>query len=237
MKKVIMLLLIVFLFTGCADVNYDLRIAKDLSVNESVNISATEKYFNNFYMNLPITIVKGSYENMDLMSPLVKNKYSYELKKDNLPYPSVFVQKKYSSISDYAVSTIFKGQSFEKINISEDNNLITLNATDFIKYAPEDSGGDSDNYFPVSKLNVNITLPFVVTNNNADKVIQKTNTYIWYINEETTNKEINLVFDKTKIYINNISLYISIVILVLIILVGIIYVCKLIKKNKSNNYV
>ena len=94
MKKTILLLL-PFLLTGCASVNYNLVINKDLSVSEEVNISATKEYFDGFYMNLPITIVEEAYNNPQINDLLKQNNYSYELRKDNRPYPSVFVNQKF----------------------------------------------------------------------------------------------------------------------------------------------
>lgn len=233
MKK-ILILIIPFLVTGCATVDYNLKIEKDLSVVESANISATKEYFNNFYKHLPITIVKGSYENDELMSPIKANNYLYELKKDNTPFPSVFVSKTFNNIEDYSKNTIFKGQSFNEINVSSNDNLVTIKTEGFNKYKPEDSGEDN-NRFPVSNLAISIKLPYVVTNSNADKVNRRDNIYTWIINEKTTEKEINITFDKTKIYIYNIIMYISLVIIAIIAIVMLIIFLKIRKRNKENN--
>lgn len=237
MKKNILIIFCCIFLTGCASVNYNLDIQKNLSVEEKVNISATKEYFDNFYMNLPITIVRDIYENADLLAPLKNNNYKYELKKDNYPYPSVFISKKYSNLNEYASKTIFKGQSFNEIFISSENNLITLKATDFMKYAPEDSSGGDDDRYPVSNLSINIRVPYVVKENNADKVDKSTNTYTWNIDEETLDKEINITFDKNKIYIYGKSFYISLGIIIILIIVVLIYIIKKIKKNRKNNFV
>jgi len=233
MKKTI-LLLIPFLLTGCAAVNYNLVIDKDLMVEEEVNISATKDYFDGFYMNLPITIVEEAYNNTKINNLLKQYNYSYELRKDNRPYPSVFVHQKFELLNSYSNNTIFKGQVFNNIIVTSDNNLITLNANGFITYAPDDSDGDIDRY-PVSNLNINIKLPYVVTDNNADSVDSKKNIYTWKINEDTKDKEIKLTFDKTKIYVYNIGFYISLLVAILITIAGTIIIIKLIKRSKNNN--
>ena len=235
MKK-ILILLIPFLLTGCASVQYNLNINKDLNVVEEVNISATKEYFNDYYMNLPITIVRRAYNNDEVMKPIKENGYTYELRKDNNPYPSVFVSKKYDSLNDYTNNMVFKGQSFDEIFVTEDNNLINIKTKGFNQYAPDDSGDDNNRY-PISDLSINISLPFVVTNNNADKYNAKTNTYIWLINEKTQDKEINITFDKTRIYIYNLYFYIGLGIFVIIVIIGLYFVLKVIRKNKMLNQI
>ena len=234
MKKII-IMLIPFLLTGCARVTYDLKIEKDMKVVENVNMSATKEYFDNYYMNLPITIIKRAYENDVTMSYLKNNNYFVELREYNYPFPSIFASKKYNSLEEYVTNTVYKGQSFEEIFVEQNDDLVTLKTKNFIKYLPDDSNGDIDYRFPISKLSVNITLPFVVNESNADKIEKSTNTYIWYINEDTEEKEINITFDKNKIYIYNFSLYISIIVIIIVTTVLVIYVVKTVTKNKKNN--
>ena len=233
MKKIV-ILLIPFLLTGCVSAKYNLNIESDLSIKEEINISATKEYFNDFYMDFPLTMVKEAYNNTELMSPIKQNGYSYELKEDNVPYPSVFVSKKYETLTSYSTDTIFKGQLFQEIFVTEDNNLITLKTSDFTPYAPDDSDGDM-NKFPISDCEITIKLPFIATENNADKYDAKTNTYTWVINKKTKDKEINITFDKTRIYIYNLVFYISIGILFVLIGIGIYFGLRIKNKNKYNN--
>ncbi len=233
MKKFI-LLLIPFILTGCASVQYNLKIDKELTINEEVNITATKDYFDGFYMDLPITIVQEAYNNQTFNNILKDHNYSYELKKDNLPYPSVFVQKKYNSLNEYVNDTVFNNQVFDKISITTKDNYITLKTNNFIKYDSDDGDGSLDR-FSISDLYFNITIPYVVTDNNADKYKASTNTYTWVIDEKTEDKEIKITFDKTRIYIYNIGLYISIGIAILLIIIGICLILKMRRKNKKMN--
>ena len=50
MKKKILILLIPFLLTGCASVNYELDIDKNINVSEKVKITATSDFFNIYYI-------------------------------------------------------------------------------------------------------------------------------------------------------------------------------------------
>lgn len=231
MKKKLLILFIPFLLTGCASVNYKLDINKDFNVTEKVNISATSSYFSNFYRNFPITIVKEFYNDADIQKKLNDNNYSHYINEKNVKYPEVVVSKTYSSLNEYKDSTIFVNQVFKSIKIITTDDLMTINITDFIPYVIDT---DSDTY-PVSKLEVAVKLPFVATSNNADKYDAKTNTYKWSIDSSTKEKSIEITFDKNKVYVYNIVMYISIFILVLIILIIIILALKMQNKNRINN--
>ena len=229
-KKIIFVIVLCFLITGCASVDYNINIQKDLTVIEEVNISATKDYFDNFYMNLPITIVNEAY-NSFWMDSVKENNYKYELRKNNRPYPSVYVSKKYNSLAEWSDKTIFKNQSFEDVVISNKENLMTIKSINFLPYVDD----QTDIRFSISDLVINIKLPYVVTNSNADKINERTNTYTWLINEKTEDKVIDITFDKTKIYVYNYYMYISLLILILIIIVLIIIIIRYRIKNKTNN--
>ena len=231
MKKKILILLIPFLLTGCASVNYELDIDKNINVSEKVKITATSDFFNIYYKNLPITIVKEFYNDSDIQNKLNSNNYKHEINQGNTKYPEVIVSKEYKSLEEYSQNTIFKNQVFENVIITTNDNLITLQTVNFKKYTTDD---DSDSY-PVSKLAISIKSPYVVVENNADKHDKKTNAYIWLVDSSTENKEIKITFDKNKIYIYNIIMYISLFVIILIILTMIIIGFKMHKKNVINN--
>lgn len=231
MKKKILILLIPFLLTGCASVNYELDIDKNIKVSEKVKITATSDFFNIYYKNLPITIVKEFYNDSDIQNKLNSNNYKHEINQENTKYPEVIVSKEYKSLEEYSQNTIFKNQVFENIIVTTNDNLITLQTVNFKKYTTDD---DSDSY-PVSKLAISIKSPYVVVENNADKHDKKTNAYIWLVDSSTENKEIKITFDKNKIYIYNIIMYISLFVIILIILTMIIIGFKMHKKNVINN--
>lgn len=232
LRRIVLIIAITLTLTGCVNADYNLTINKDLSVLENVNISATKEYFDSFYMNLPVTIVEENY-NSDWINPLKENNYKYELRKNNYPYPSVFVEKKYNNLNEYSQKTVFLEQSFEDLIIKTNNNLYQIQTVNFLPYVED----QTDEGFPISNLSINIKLPFVVTESNADKIDKSTNTYTWIIDEETKDKEINITFDKSKIYIYNISWYISLIIIIVISIVTLIIVIINVKKNKNNNRV
>ena len=232
MKK-ILILLIPFFLTGCASVNYNLEIEKNLEVSEEVFITGTTDYFNNFYKNYPLTIVEEWYQSERILNTLNENNYNHKIITDEVTYPGVLVKKKYNSLTEYSNNTIFKDQTFEKIYSITNDNLITIKAVDFLPYLED----ETDARYAISNLSINIKVPYVVVNHNADKYNKQTNTYTWAITEKTDEKEIELTFDKNKVYVYNLVMYISMFILCLVIVAIIFVVRKYIKKSKINNQI
>ena len=191
-------------------------------------MTGTTEFFSNYFKNLPITIVKDMLNTNDRSETLTKNGYSYIID-DKEKYPAVIATKKYPKLDEFTNTTIFKDQYFTNFETTTNNNLVTIKAYGFKPY-------DQDpEYYAISKFSLNITLPYVVTDSNADSINKETNTYSWKINLDTDEKEIKLTFDKNKIYVYNVVMYISILILIILgIIVGIV-IYKAVKKNKLNN--
>lgn len=227
MKKILFLLPLIFLITGCR-VNYKLEINKDLTVTEKINMSESAEFFSNRYKELPKTVIDSLFNSGNRKQTLIDNNYEYEDSKIN-NYPAILATKHYSSLEDFSQNTIFKKEFFNSVTTKIDNNLVTFEATDLVEYDTEDV-----DVYEVSGCNISIKIPYVVINNNADSYDAKTNTYTWKISSEKP-KEIKITFDKNKIYVYNIVMYISIFILALIILIIIILVLKMRNKNKINN--
>lgn len=228
-KKIIILLISCLLICGC-DVKSNVVISKDLSVKESVAMSGTTSFFNNYYKSLPITVL-NKIINVDPNKELLDNNgYNYHIDKEG-KYPSFVAEKKFLNLNEYVNSSVFKSFYFRNFETKSNDNLITIIANDFIVGSEVD---DEDRY-NVSICTYSIKLPFVVKENNADKIDKKTNTYSWFIDDKTINKEIKLTFDKNKIYIYNLSWYISLVIIIILLCIMIIYIIKKVIKNKRNN--
>ena len=196
LKKIFLVLIGIFLMTGCADVKYNINISKKMKVEEEVFITGTNTYFANFYRNLPITIVEEYYNNKETMKPLAENGYTFEINKDKGRYPGILANKSFNSLKEYKENTVFINQVFEDISLIENDKLITLETKNFLPYVEDESFGR----YPISNLSIDIKLPYVVTENNADSYNPKTNTFTWKIDSNTKDKEIKLTFDKSKIY-------------------------------------
>lgn len=231
MKKKILLLIIPFILTGCASVNYNITIDNDLTVLEEATITGSTEYFNIFNKNYPKTIVLEWYEDADIQSILNNNNYKHELIEKGVYYPSVFVKKTYASLQEYTTNTIFNNQVFEDILITNNDDLITINTVNFLSRSED----ETDQGYNIDNLSITISLPFKVSDHNADTYSEKNNTYTWYIDSATSEKEINLTFNKNKIYVYNFSKYVSLFLIIILVLALIYFIRKIILKNKLNN--
>lgn len=230
-KKILLLIIIPFILTGCASVNYNITIDNNLTVLEEATITGTTEYFNIFNKNYPKTIVLEWYEDSDIQSILNNNNYEHELIEKGVYYPSVFVKKTYTSLEEYTTNTIFNNQVFEDILITNNDDLITINTVKFLPRRED----ETDQGYNIDNLSITISLPFKVSDHNADTYSEKNNTYTWYIDSDTTEKEINLTFNKNKIYVYNFSKYVSLFLIIILVLVLIYLIRKIILKNKLNN--
>ena len=70
---------------------------------------------------------------------------------------------------------------------------------------------------------------------NADEINYKKNTYKWFINSDTTNKEINLTFNQKIPFVYNWDFYVAIIGFSILFIIVLIYVLKILKRNKKNN--
>jgi len=228
MKKIILLLFVTFFITGC-NVSSNITINKDLSVKEEVLMTGTTEYFNNYYKSTPINVINTMLETGRRREILSKNGYNYYIDK-NYTYPVVVATKEYKTINDFVNKTIFKEQYFSDLIYSKNENIITIKSGDFIRYSPDDI-----ERYDISKFSLNIKIPYVAINNNADSYNPKTNTYTWEIDKDTLDKEIILEFDQNRIYIYNLIMYISIFVLIALIVTLIIIYRNIVVKNKVNN--
>lgn len=226
-KYLIVVLMICFL-TGC-NVKNNYVINKDLSISEEIIMSETREYFNKSYKMLPINKVKELLHSNDNEKILQDNGYQYKIDQSDV-LPKVIATKKYNTLQEFSENNFAAKQIFTDVIVTEKDNLITIDTSGFIKPDPY----DQDRYY-VDNCEISIKLPYVVTENNADKYKASTNTYTWIINEKTKDKEIKITFDKTRIYIYNLVLYISIGIVILLILIGIFIILKLRRKNIKMN--
>ena len=225
MKKILLLLGCIFLITGCK-VEYNLVINNDLTVFEEVKMTGTDEFFDNYYMSTKINIVNMIF-NEGKQNTLKENGYSYEIINENTPY--VIAEKKYNDLSQYSKNTIFFQQYFDSVNVTENDGIVSLNTGEFIPNNP-----DSLERYDIKTSTIKIKSPFKVVENNASLYDEKTNTYTWYIENDTTDFSINLSYDSNEIYVppkDNIN--IILIIVAIIFMVGSIVVYIVNKKNKS----
>ena len=227
-KKIILLILVTLLFSGCS-VKYDLFINGDLSVNERITASENSNSLKTKTGDEPKTAANSLFK-------------TYKI--DGIDYSFSTVESSRNTVS--TVSTSFKTlEDYEEyfttdivkeVNISKKGSYITLEYQQDVPltdYSSQSLAYDS--------IEINIEVPFKVTENNADSV--KNNTYTWEIKKDGELKNIKLTFDKNttstskifnigflEINVNYTVLFVTSIVLIILLIVLVVYV-----RNKKNN--
>ncbi len=222
MKKIVILIIMLFLVTGCA-VKYNVTINEDLSIIEEAKLTGTTDFFANYYKTTKTNVLKSFIEiYQDILD---ENNYQYELKEEETPY--VLVNRKYDTINNYINGSILFNEYFDEIKYTEDGKIKKLET---IGFRPNDP--DNADRFNVKSLEIYITCPYDVKNHNAKKVDKQTNTFYYELNEE--NNKILFEFDSESKFNPNADLIMIIIIGVLIIVGCWIVLIYLNKKNNKN---
>ena len=208
MKKIFVLLVFLFLITGCK-AQYKIVINDDLSLTEEANLTGTQDFFDNYYKTTKKKVI-NSY--LDIYKNILDaNNYRYELINSDIPY--VKVKKKYNDILDYTKNSILFNGYFDEVKYSENGNIKKLETIGY-NYVGPDSNEDR---FYVSDLEIAIKCPYKVTDHNAYLIDTKTNTYYY----ELTEKEgkILLEYDISRKFDPNSNLIRTIIISFVIIII------------------
>ena len=232
-KKTIILILSLFLLTGCT-INYDVTINKDLTVVENMEILGDDRFKigNEYTVDTMYETLKETYSELHQDEDLDNiKKYSSS---GNMAISS---NKTYKNLEDFAQSKYIKKIYFDGLKIAIKKNLITILCYNILVIFWLFVDGMEEEPI-VTKLEVKIKVPYVVTKNNADQVDNKTNTYTWTYDFHDYSKRINLEFDKNRIFKTGID-YLKIIKYILYIiglsLLGYIIYRVIKLKNKKNN--
>ena len=220
MKKIVILIIAVFLITGCS-VKYHVVINEDLTLIEEAKMTGTQELFDNYYKTTKTNVLNSFLE--IYQDILTENNYQYEMIQDETPY--VLVTRKYENANDFVNSSKLFNDYFEEIKYTEDGNKKKIETTGFLGNDPENS-----DRFDVKELEISITCPYKVINHTAKELDLNTNTYYFELADE--NDIILLEYDTSSKFNPNSELYKTIATCLLILLgIWIIIVCV----NKKNN--
>lgn len=228
--KIFMFLCIILLLSGCS-VEYDLTLNDDLTVSEKVvatektkRMEALTKQKGKQAVNYLYDMFKRNGEDITLTSR----------EDDYNTYATAITS--HEDINDYASK--FSSDVFDNVNVTKDGNIITFSAEQ-----KELLSSDTNYSLLYDDITVNITIPFEVTSNNADKV--NGNTYTWNIKKDADYKTIEFSYkegnrkDEVNINVNNetYNIHYGVIIAIsLVIIIGSIVLFVYIK-NKKNNVV
>lgn len=230
-KKIIAITIIVLCLTGCT-CKYDITINEDLTFQESINLDGDKRFeiTSDYTVDSMFDIVSNTYENY--YDPQDKDKI---IKSNNNGNLSLSLEKEYQNLKDINNSYYLKMLYQDGLTVTENRDKITITGNSLIKefwlLTPQ-----MDDEALIKELRLTIKLPYLVLENNADKVDKKNNTYTYIYNFDNEYKSLNLVFDKTVKYNyqeNNYIIYIFIG--VAIVILGIMIYLFIKNKNKTNN--
>lgn len=226
--KIFIFLCSILLLSGCS-VEYNLTLNDDLTVSEKVvatertkRMEALTKQKGEQAVNYLYNMFKRDDENITLTSR----------EDDYNTYATAITS--YEDINDYASK--FSSDVFDNVNVTKDGNIIT-----FSTEQKELLSSDTNYSLLYDDITVNVTIPFEVTSNNADKVTG--NTYTWNIKKNTDYKTIEFAYkegnkeDKVNINVNDETYNIQYGVIItvgLVIIIGSIVLFVYIKNKKNN---
>lgn len=198
MKKTFILIIILFLLSGCT-AEYNLNIS-DKGFNETLVLRAENLNDNELLIDYPITAFYDSEGNNE--DPLKKEPdveyYNSKLIKENnlnkLTYNYKFNESEI--LSSRIIRNSFSTIIFKKYDHDEDgkNDYMLISTTDDF---------EGFKYENLSKVVINIRNDYKVISSNADKV--NDNIYTW-IFTRNSNKAINMVYDPSTVIDNRTTL-------------------------------
>ena len=209
--KIVFLALIILLVTGCAG-TYNLTINEDLSVKEnlSVNFSGEESSYDKINDLLRRENVKEDEYTLTTEGYNLKLDYNHE----------------YTDIEDYLLNSLLYKQLFDSISYDSDNKEVALSAGNIFNL----STSKLNNSYNIKNLQINVTTPLDVIEENADMINE--NTYSWTLDNTTKEKYMYLTFSKGSNLLNKGTTIVLCVMVVAIAISAIIMIKRLSESKK-----
>lgn len=235
MKKILLLLPIIFFITGC-DVNYELFYKGPNDIVENINIEFSNSnalLYNDSVEDYAKDMFNGWKDSYDL-----KN-YDYRLSL-GAETSNIKVSKNHNNLNSLINNSAFNA-FFSNINILKDesnNNALIL--SDYV-YAVKDNDDDlylEENTGESSDLYITLRSNYKL-NTNADEINESLGIYKWKFTPNDYNKTLKVVFTNDFNFIaylyNLSSIFIVAFIFILIIVVCVMIIKYLKKKNINAN--
>ena len=201
MKCKIFLLIICLMLLSACNATYNIEINKNKESNESIVIKNIDDYYSK--QDIDSAINKSFPDSSNI---------NYNIEGNNLIINRK-LSKYYNLNHNYTID-----KEFGDISILENKISLKPNYDKCIFLFSD--GGE---YISDDKIEINLTIPFKISKNNADKINGNTYTWIYSIND--CNKEAYIEFKESNVFA-------YILILIGIIIIG---VCIFIKKRKNRS--
>ena len=172
--KIVILVLSVVLLTGCSG-NYNLKINKDLSVEE------------NLYLTIDNT--SDAYKNTLKIfddNKIDKSNYDVSVSGNNVV---IEYNEKFKTIDQYLLNSKIYHQLFDNISYNKTEKYIDLYTSQNLKLKGNSYIGNTSD---LDVLQINVQMPFKMINDNSD--ISNDDIYTWTIDKNTENKKISMHF-------------------------------------------
>ncbi len=227
-KKIFLLILVTILLSGCS-VKYNLYINEDLSVNETV--VAYEEI--NLFKVKTGQNAKVAANSLFQANKIKDKEYTFTtIEDDNIVESTASIS--FDSLEEYR--NYFKTDLIKEVNITEKDNIVTLEYEQDVKLTDESSKS-----LPYESIEIRIYVPYMVTETNAERVEGKT--YIWTIKKEQDLKDIKISFNKSETDTSKkfnfglfeVNIKYSVIMISGIITVGLLIVLIVYINNKKNN--
>lgn len=229
-KKVLIILFLVVMISGCK-VEYNLKINKDLSLNEKVTASEN-------------TDRMKSRTNLDVNQSV---KYLYKLNKLGFMEDDAYSTSSSGKSTVVTVNNVY--DNLEDYLHKFNNDLFVVTVSDMDKKnillvidQIEPINSKASNRYVYDQIDVTIEIPFEVIKSNADKV--KGNKYTWYIKADSEEaRSISVTFNGEKpkntvtfnLFGKKSSIKYEMIIFAAVVLVIGIALAVLYFKNRKNN--
>lgn len=233
MKKMFLLLIMVFCLSGC-DVNYEVFYKEADDILETVNVkflNSNALLYNDSVEDYAKDMFNGWRDSYDL-----KN-YDYRLSL-GAETSTIKVSKNHNNLNSLINNSAFN-TFFSNINISKDesgnNTLILSDYVYAVKNEEEDlyleeSTGESSNLYVILRSNYKL-------NTNADEINDNIGVYKWKFTPEDSNKTLKVTFtDEFNIfaYFYNLSSVIITILVIFVLIVVSIIIFNFIKRKNFN---
>lgn len=215
--KLLCIIIIIFACSGCT-IESNIKINSNGTVEEQIKIVGS----NDVSDKDDKTIKKEVAKEYDW----ILEDYKYDLLvSDKIKVNS---NKQYSSLTEYSKSELFK-MVFEESEVYVYKGIVnfqTLGHDQYLDLFYYEEPVDSYYQELADELKINIQFENIVTEHNADKYDEKTNTYTWIFTKDDVNKTIKFSYDSDKLFkeektfdFKNITIIVGIILIVIAILV------------------
>ena len=227
MKKIILVLFVLILLSGCTSTS-NVIVSEEGKVTEEVILSENKSNFpsDSYVKNMIDNYLQLYEEDME--------GYNYEDISDK-NYLKVRLSKKFDNICSYFNDSSFVKKALSNVSCKKVNNTYEIKA-DVNSLSCE---GDCLEGPLVDNIDFFLKLPNSAILENADEV--ENNTYAWHISGNDLNN-INLIIDNPNIekvhnkQESNKNIYIIIGVIIFIIILILLFIIYLVKKYKKNRF-